>query len=259
MLSRLLKTPNGALSSARLALVAGVAVFVVLVTALQVLERLGADPSALSVALLVAAATAVFVSGGLYGLIRAPLRRADEARLANIATRAAQNERITTDSLTGLLNRQGITASLLEAMAHAERYGNPLSVALVAIDELTRVQQEGGRKAADKLVQSVANLFGEALRLPDRVGRYGEGEFLVVLPQAALKDAGAIGERIRASTAELQIGAAGKMLATTLSVGVIRFRKGEDLQRLLTRASEALGKARSAGGNRVVSAGNKTG
>ena len=97
MLSRLLKTPNGALSSARLALVAGVAVFVVLVTALQVLERLGADPSALSVALLVAAATAVFVGGGLYGLIRAPLRRADEARLANIATRAAQNERITTD------------------------------------------------------------------------------------------------------------------------------------------------------------------
>lgn len=254
MLNRLLKTPNGALSSVRLALVAGLAMFVFLVTALQALERLGADPSSLSVALLVAAGTALFVGAGLYGLIRAPLRRADEARLANIATRAAQNERITVDSLTGLLNRQGIVASLLEAMAHAERYGNPLSVALMAIDELTGVQQAAGRKTADKRVQSVANLFGEALRLPDRVGRYGEDEFLVVLPQAALKDAAKIAERIRANAAEMQPSAAGKKLAATVSIGVVRFRKGEDLERLLTRVNEVLGKARAAGGNCVVSA-----
>ncbi len=255
MLNRLLRTPNGALSSARLALVAGLAVFAVLATALRVLERLGADPSNLSVALLVAAGAALFVGAGLYGLIRVPLRRADEARLANIATHAAQNERITVDSLTGLLNRQGITASLLEAMAHAERYGNPLSVALVAID----VQQTAGRKVADKLVQSVANLFGEALRLPDRVGRYGEDEFLAVLPQAALKDAAKIAERIRASAAETQFSIAGKKLSAAVSIGVVRFRKGEDLERLLTRASEVLAKARAAGGNRVVSAGTKAG
>jgi len=255
MLNRFLKTPNGALSSVRLALVAGLAVFVLLVTALQVLERLGADPGTFSVALLVAVGMAVVVGGGLFGLIRGQLRRADEARLANMATRAAQSERITSDALTGLLNRQGITASLLEAMAHAERYGNPLSVALVAID----AQQAAGRKAADKLVQSVANLFGEALRLPDRVGRYGEGEFLVVLPQAALKDAAKIAERIRANAAATQPGAAGRKPVGTLSIGVVRFRKGEDLERLLTRAGEALAKARAAGGNRVVSAGAKAG
>lgn len=259
MLSRMLRTPNGALSSARLALAAGLAVFVFLVMALQVLERLGADPGSLSVALLVAAGTALFVGTGLYGLIRVPLRRADEARLANMATRAAQNERITTDSLTGLLNRQGITASLLEAMAHAERYGNPLSVALVAIDELPGAQQATGRKAADKRVQSVANLFGEALRLPDRVGRYGEDEFLVVLPQAGLKDAAKIAERIRSSAAATQASSTGKKLTGTLSIGVVRFRKGEDLERLLTRVSEVLAKARAAGGNRVVSAGTKAG
>lgn len=259
MLNRMLKTPNGALSSARLALVAGLAVFVVLATALQVLERLGADPGRLSVALLVAAGAALFVGGGLYGLIRVPLRRADEARLANIATRAAQNERITVDSLTGLLNRQGITASLLEAMAHAERYGNPLSVALVAIDDMAGAQPAAGRKAADKRVRSVANLFGEALRLPDRVGRYGEDEFLAVLPQAGLKDAAKIAERIRASAAGMQLSAAGKKPAATVSIGVVRFRKGEDLERLLTRASEVLAKARAAGGNRVVSAGTKAG
>lgn len=259
MLSHLLKTPNGALSSARLALVSGLAVFVVLAIALQALERLGADPSDLSVALLVAAGAALFVGAGLYGLIRVPLRRADEARLANMATRAAQNERITVDSLTGLLNRQGIVASLLEAMAHAERYGNPLSVALVAIDELSGVQQAAGRKAADRRVQAVANMFGEALRLPDRVGRYGEDEFLAVLPQAALKDAAKIAERIRANAEATQPSSAGKKLSGTLSIGVVRFRKGEDLERLLTRASEVLAKARAAGGNRVVSANSKTG
>lgn len=258
MLSRLWSAPAILLSTARMAVVVGVAVFVLVLLLLQLLALLGIDPRSLVATLLVALGAALVAGGAVYALIRVPLERAHESQVASLAAGAAQSQKITSDALTGLLNRQGITASLLEAMAHAERYGNPLSVALVSMDALARVREASGRKAGDRLVRSVANMFGEALRLPDRVGRYDEGEFLVVLPQAALKDAGLIAERIRASAAELQIGAAGKTLSTTLSVGVVRFHKGEDLQRLLARVNEALGKARTAGGNRVVSAGTKT-
>ncbi|OGI43482.1 MAG: hypothetical protein A2150_05175 [Candidatus Muproteobacteria bacterium RBG_16_64_11] len=240
-------------------MVVGAAVFVLVLVLLQALGPLGIDTRSLAGTLLVAMGVALLAGGGVYVLIRLPLERAHESQLASLAAGAAQSQRITTDSLTGLLNRQGITASLLEAMAHAERYGNPLSVALVAIDNMAGAQQAAGRKTADRLVQSVANLFGEALRLPDRVGRYGEDEFLAVLPQAALKDAAKIAERIRANTTAIQLTIAGKKVSGTLSIGVVRFRKGEDLERLLARASEVLAKARAAGGNRVASAGTKAG
>jgi len=253
MLSRLLRAP-GALSSTRLAVAVGLAVFVLLLLLPTLLGQLGVDPRSFTATLLVSAAMAMAVGGGVYGLIRAPLERAHESQVAGLATRAGQNERVTSDALTGLLNRHGITASLLEAMAHAERYGNPLSVALVHVDESARVRQELGRKAGDKLLRSVAEMFAEALRLPDRVGRYDNDEFLVVLPQAALKDAGAIAERIRTSAAGMQASSAGKTLTTTLSIGMGRFRKAEDLEHLLSRIGRALQEARLAGGNRAVSA-----
>lgn len=253
MLSRLLNAP-AALSCSRLAMVVGVAVFVLVLVLLQALGQLGIDTRSLAGTLLVAMGAALLAGGGVYALIRLPLERAHESQLASLAAGAAQSQRITTDALTGLLNRHGITASLLEAMAHAERYGNPLSVALIAMDGLAHVREESGRKAGDRLVRSVANLFSEALRLPDRVGRYDEGEFLAVLPQAALKDAGLIAERIRASAVETRINAAGKTLTTTVSIGLGRFRKGEDLEHLLSRVGQALHEARQAGGNRAVSA-----
>ena len=253
MLTRLLNAP-AALSCSRLAMVVGVAVFLLVLVLLPALGQLGINSQSLAGSLLVAVGAALVAGAGVYALIRLPLERAHESQLASLAVGAAQNQKVTTDALTGLPNRQGITASLLEAMAHAERYGNPLSVALIALDGLAQVREESGRKIGDRLVRTAANLFSEALRLPDRVGRYNDSEFLAVLPQTALKDAGTIAERIRARAAELQINASGTALTTTFSIGLGRFRKGEDLEHLLSRIGRALRDAHQAGGNRAVSA-----
>lgn len=253
MLTRILNIP-AALSCTRLSVVVGVAVFVSVLVLLSVLSQLGIDLRSLTGTLLAAAGAALVAGGGVYIFIRVPLERAQESRVAGLAASAAHSQKITSDALTGLLNRQGITASLLEAMAHAERYGNPLSVALISLDGLARVREASGRKAGDRLVRSAARLFGEALRLPDRVGRYDDNEFLAVLPQASLKNTGSIAERIRASATSMTV-ATDKVHPATLSVGLGCFRKGEDLENLLARVGRALHEARQAGGNRAVSSG----
>ncbi len=73
--------------------------------------------------------------------------------------------------------------------------------------------------------------------MPDKVGRYGGEEFLIVLPHTALAPGRQIAERVRSAVGKAAIEAGGgKRLSLTVSIGVTQFRKGEDLEQLLARA-----------------------
>lgn len=197
---------------------------------------------------------AVLVAGAAsaalaFGLVVRPLARSYEANLRARARSAAPS---TVDTLTRIPNRRGITASLLDAMAYAGRYGHPLSVALVDVDLLRELNREAGRKAGDKALQAVAAVFADTLRMPDRAGRYGDEEFLVILPNTSLKNAAKIAERIREGVESAEASVGGKKLPVTVSIGASQFRKGEDLERFLSRVDKALDQAKSGGRNRVV-------
>jgi diguanylate cyclase (GGDEF)-like protein len=170
------------------------------------------------------------------------------------APKARSTEPTTVDALTRIPNRRGITASLLDAMAYADRYGHPLSVALVDLDLLRDINAGLGRKAGDKALQSVARVFTDALRMPDRAGRYGGEEFMVILPNTQLKNAIKIADRIRDGVERIEVGAGGRKLPVTVSIGVAQFHKGEDLEHFLSRATQALAEAQTSGRNRVAAA-----
>lgn len=157
-----------------------------------------------------------------------------------------------TDPLTRTLNRRGITIALLDLMALADRYGHHLSVAMVDVDHLGQVNARHGKAAGDRVVAGLAEVLADALRMPDRVGRYTENEFLLVLPETRLEAACKLGERIRANVADSESAAGDKVLKTTISVGVTEFRPGEDLEQLVSRAEGALQAAKAQGRNCVV-------
>lgn len=183
-----------------------------------------------------------------HALIIAPLAYDYEAR-AQQKSRATNS---TVDALTHIPNRRGITSSLLDAMAYANRYGHPLTVALVDLDLLSTINNEMGRRAGDKALQAVASVFADTLRMPDRAGRYGDEEFLAILPNTSIKNAAKIAERIRDGVENANVRAGGKLVPVTVSIGVCQFRKGEDLERFLSRVNKALGQAKASGRNRVV-------
>ncbi len=160
-----------------------------------------------------------------------------------------------TDPLTRTLNRRGITIGLLDLMALADRYGHHLSVAMVDVDHLGQVNARHGKAAGDRVVAALAEVLADALRMPDRVGRYTDNEFLLVLPETRLEAACKLGERIRGNAAANVTEVAGKPLKTTISVGVTEFRPGEDLEQLVSRVEGALQEAKAKGRNCVVCAG----
>jgi diguanylate cyclase (GGDEF)-like protein len=157
-----------------------------------------------------------------------------------------------TDSLTQLMNRRGVTMGVLEAMAQAERYNTPLSVALVDVDGFQRVNEEFGTAAGDKVLAELAGVLAETLRMPDKIGRFDGEEFLAVLPHTSLPEARKIGERLRNNAGNSKFSAGGKRVPLTVSLGVTQFTKGEDLEQLLSRAQAAVREAKRNSGNHVI-------
>ena len=204
------------------------------------------------VMLLDATLLAVIVAPPIYWLVLMPLRREYEKRLA--AESAAENlsKLAITDALTRIMNRRGITVALLDAMAQSERYSAPLCVAMADIDHFKPVNDTYGHKAGDRVLTEIAGIFSDTLRMPDKVGRYGGEEFLIILPHTTLAGGRKIAERLRAAVSRWQFGIDGKKLKLTVSLGITQARKGEDLEQLLARVDQALYAAKSGGRNLVV-------
>lgn len=195
---------------------------------------------------------ALVIAPPIYWLVLKPVRhefekRIDAERVAQDMTRLA-----ITDALTRLMNRRGITVSLIDAMAQAERYDHPLSIAMADIDRFKEVNDTHGHEAGDKVLVDVASLLSEALRMPDKVGRYGGEEFLVVLPHTAMPAAKKIAERMRAAVGDWAFEFGGKSHQVTISIGLTQYRKGEDLEQMLSRVDQALYQAKAGGRNKVI-------
>lgn len=243
---------NG-LASAAKAMLAIVAITLgVDLLGLWVSAGLGLLQMSMSAALISAAALAIIIAPPIYWLVATPIRREYEKRLQAEGRAAELGELAITDALTRTRNRRGITIAALEAMAHAERYSHPLSVAMVDIDHFKEVNDTYGHKAGDRVLEGVAAILVEYLRMPDKVGRYGGEEFLLVFPETGLDQTNKIAERIRAAVSNAEFDAGERKIKLTISIGATLFERGEDLEQLLSRADQALYRAKQSGRNLVV-------
>lgn len=243
---RWLYRPDGEPSRARMALATVVAAVVAaaLVWWLGRLTGLAGGGALVVAALLAAALIHVAI---LTPLVSDLCRRlgsveveiADTVQRLRVA-KAAQPASTLTDEVTLLPSRRVVTTSILEHMAHAERYGNPLSVAYVELSDYERLHSEFGTGVTDQALKAVADAFADTLRMPDKAGRCDGHTFLVVLPHTTLKDANAIAQRLRRNVAGRSVHHGGQDLKLAIAIGATQFRKGDDLEKLLERAREAV-------------------
>ncbi len=218
-----------------------------------VLALLGYPTGDIDAMLLDAALLAVIVAPPIYWLVLIPVRREYEKRLA-AESRAENLGRLAiTDPLTRMMNRRGITVALLDAMAQSERYNAPLCVAMADLDHFKPINDTHGHKVGDQILTELAGILSDALRMPDKVGRYGGEEFLIILPHTTLVGGRKIAERLRAGVHRWEFAAdKDTKLKLTVSVGLTQFRKGEDLEQLLARVDKAMYAAKHGGRNLVV-------
>ena len=102
------------------------------------------------------------------------------ARLRVVADRRrleAEHAMARTDPLTGLLNLGAFHQRLEEELKRSARHGRPLSLAVLDIDHLKRVNERYGRRAGDKALGAVADLARSHARETDVVGRVGAGSW----------------------------------------------------------------------------------
>jgi len=159
-----------------------------------------------------------------------------------------------TDGLTGLYNRRFLDEAVEKELRRSIRYGTVLSILMFDVDHFKKFNDTYGHDHGDRVLQCIALIMREVSRNVDYPCRYGGEEFIVILPNTAKEGAMIFAERLRVRVAETPVDG----VSVNISIGVASLpgaevKGGEDFIKV---ADGALYKAKDAGRNRVVFAGD---
>lgn len=157
-----------------------------------------------------------------------------------------------TDFLTGMMSRKAFEDEAARELARAGRGGQPPLLLIVDIDHFKAVNDTFGHAAGDAVLVEFARLAAASLRLPDRIGRMGGEEFVVLLPASTLEAARHAAERIRSLAEDSRVSGPFGTVRYTVSGGYAAWQPGESLAQLTARADTALYLAKLSGRNRVL-------
>ena len=155
------------------------------------------------------------------------------------------------DTLTGAMSRRATDDRLRSAVADAHRSGLPLSLVFFDIDNFKRLNDEFGHRVGDECLRIIASRTRNRLRRYDQFGRYGGDEMLVILPDTRLVEARGVAENLRSSINCRPLSIDGRLLPTTLSLGIAELGPEETPEHLLERADAALYASKAGGRDRV--------
>jgi diguanylate cyclase (GGDEF)-like protein len=143
------------------------------------------------------------------------------------------------DPLTGLLNTRAFRDRYERSLERAARIGHPISLLLIDVDNLKRINDQHGHGAGNDALVHVANSLRIAKRTEDSAARWGGDEFVILLESgddiAARRVANNVLARVRAKP----VVAEGGNLRVTVTIGVCTAREvgaGDDLFSVADRA-----------------------
>jgi diguanylate cyclase (GGDEF)-like protein len=185
--------------------------------------------------------------GRLMADVQYTIERLDKAvrSLEDLATR---------DHLTGTYNRRAADERLAEDVKRAERGGGALSLTLLDLDQLKPINDAHGHRAGDACVVHFAEVLSRNVRAGDWIARWGGDEFVVGMwytqeGQPTKRVLERIAEDLRESPVVLPDG---EETLLTFSAGTCRWKPGDDVRGLVSRADVALYRAKAEGGNTIV-------
>lgn len=168
------------------------------------------------------------------------------------------NEVSTTDELTGLHNRKYLKERLDAEISRARRYKTPLSCLLFDIDFFKVVNDMYGYEWGDVLLKNFADKLKALIRKEDVLTRYGDEEFIVILPNTSEDNAFLFAERFRRSIEKMEFIPAGEeeRHPITVSGGISTYpclaNVEEDANTVIRYAEHALYNAKKRGKNKIV-------
>jgi diguanylate cyclase (GGDEF)-like protein len=158
------------------------------------------------------------------------------------------------DTLTGLYNEAFMHTRLQEEIKRAIVYQRPCAFILIDIDHFKKHNQSFGSLQGEAVIKRISALIKDSVSEVDRVGRIGDDEFAVILPERNKRQAQEVAENIRKKVEFSYSEDANLAHKITISVGVSENPvDGITSEDLVNKARELLQIAKQNGRNRVVS------
>ncbi|MDH5279278.1 MAG: GGDEF domain-containing protein, partial [Actinomycetota bacterium] len=182
-------------------------------------------------------------------------RRTDELSAALQRERRLSNalaELTVHDPLTGLYNRRHLDDELIRLFAYALRSGDPLSAAVIDLDDFKSVNDHYSHVTGDDVLRAAASVLAANTRTSDVLVRMGGEEFALLMPGTTTSDAVKVCERMRVDLACHDWEVLHPGLRVTASFGVATSTGLETGAALLRTADERMFDAKRQGKNRVV-------
>ncbi len=169
-------------------------------------------------------------------------RRIDQMRMETV-----------TDALTGLANRKALDLALDRLCAEAGESG-PLTLAFIDIDHFKKFNDNWGHQTGDQVLRYVSGVLARSCSAPRLPARYGGEEFVILFPGESAQPVEQLVNELREeiSARALHRRSTNEYLGSvTMSAGIAQRLSGETGLELLSRADDALYRAKNEGRNRV--------
>lgn len=175
-------------------------------------------------------------------------------RAAPISTAKADDlERLALlDNLTDLYNYRTFLKELKAEIERSKRYGQPLSLCMVAIDNFDAIKSQFGHLTGEAVLRVAGGAIGAVVREADIAAKYDYSIFAIILPQTTCASAAFVGERIRTRLGSQALSYNWQNFSITGSLGVAAIPgRYAAYDQLIAGAQAALAHASARGGDRV--------
>jgi diguanylate cyclase (GGDEF)-like protein len=158
------------------------------------------------------------------------------------------------DDLTKLYNSRHFYFHLKNELERSNRYGQPLTLLLLDIDNFKQFNDTYGHVEGDQVLWRLGQVVKRCLRETDFAYRYGGEEFTVLLPMTTSVEGFVTAERIRTEfKKEAFAPAPGQVVHVTMSIGLAQYRPPEEMKVFVHRVDQLMYEGKRSGKDRVCS------
>lgn len=163
-----------------------------------------------------------------------------------------QERKMFLDNLTRVYNRAALNDRLEHEYRRWLRYQHPVCVAMIDIDHFKEVNDTYGHLAGDKVLKILARTIRQTLSETDFIARFGNDEFMLILPDTSEEERNKLFNKIRETITQLPFRFREQNISISVSIGATLFAGNDTPSDIVERTDKALFSAKSTGRNRML-------